>query len=226
MRSGLSWGCFCCANAPVYKASRVSWTNPISAPWEEMNWSLGQLPGPGQAVFIETPGWKAVAIGAGTVKNFPQSVRPSSITISAPEYSSNVLLLNYSGFATPVSVRQLRIYANGTLTALHSALEVNNALGGAFSIGGALNQGEDAIVSTASVQVGDVGPGAYNLTNGTLSGECGCGNRWKFSGAIQSVWRKQLHGGRRIVYFGRIRLIRRQSYCQQCYLSATKLDGG
>ncbi len=146
-----------------------SWTSPISAPWEEMNWSLGQLPGPGQAVFIETPGWKAVAIGAGTVKNFPQSVRPSSITISAPEYSSNVLLLNYAGFETPVSVRQLRIYANGSLTALHSALEVNNALGGAFSIGGSLNQGEDAVVSTASVQVGDVGPGAYNLTNGTLS---------------------------------------------------------
>ena len=79
-----------------------------------------------------------------------------------------MLLLNYSGLQTPISVLQLRIYANASLIALHSALQVNNALGGAFSIGGTLNQGVFATVSTASVQVGDVGPGTYNLTNGSL----------------------------------------------------------
>lgn len=162
---GLIWLCECiCADG-----QQNSWTNPSSGQWEEMNWSLGELPGPGQAVFIENSGWKAVAIGSTTVQNFAQTIRPASITISSPTNSYNVLLLNYVGFQTPVSVLQLRIYENAGLTTLSSALEVNNALGGAFSIGGTFNQGENSTVSTASVQIGDVGPGTYNLTNGSLA---------------------------------------------------------
>jgi hypothetical protein len=160
---GLIWLCDC-----VCVGQQNSWTNPTSAPWEEMHWSLGQLPGPGQAVLIENPGWKAIAISPSTAQNFAQSLVPSSITISAPDNSSNVLLLNYFGFQTPLSVKQLRIYSNGALVALQSALQVDNILGGAFSIGGALNQGANATVSTASIQVGDIGPGTYNLTNGAL----------------------------------------------------------
>jgi hypothetical protein len=161
---GLVWLCQCVC----VEGQQNSWTNPISAPWEEKHWSLGQLPGPGQAVFIENSGWKAVGIWPSTAQNFPQTLRPSSVTISAPANSFNVLLLNYSGFQTPLSVKQLRIYSNGALIALHSALQVDNILGGAFSIGGTLNQGANATVSTASVQVGDIGPGTYNLTNGNL----------------------------------------------------------
>jgi hypothetical protein len=162
---GLVWLCQCIR----VEGQQNSWTNSTSAPWEEMHWSLGQLPAPGQAVFIENPGWKAVAISPSTAQNFPQSLRPSTVTISAPVDSSNVLLLNYFGFQTPLSVKQLRIYSNGALVALQSALQVDNLLGGAFSIGGALNQGANATVSTASVEVGDIGPGTYNLTNGTLT---------------------------------------------------------
>src|SRR5215469_7796083 len=154
-------GMFLLCECVCVEGQQNSWTNLTSAPWEEMHWSLGQLPGPGQAVFIENPGWKAVAIWPFTVQNFPQSLRPSSVTISAPVNSSNVLLLNYFGFQTPLSVKQLRIYSNGALIALHSALQVDNILGGAFSIGGALSQGANATVSTASVQVGDIGPGTY-----------------------------------------------------------------
>ena len=161
---GLIWLCQCIC----VEGQQNSWTNSTSASWEEMHWSLGQLPAPGQAVYIENPGWKAVAISPSTAQNFPQSLRPSSVTISAPANSSNVLLLNYFGFQTPLSVKQLRIYSNGALVALQSALQVDNLLGGDFSIGGALNQGANATVSTASVQVGDIGPGTYNLTNGTL----------------------------------------------------------
>jgi hypothetical protein len=162
---GLIWLCQCIC----VEGQQNSWTNSTSAPWEEMRWSLGQLPAPGQAVFIENPGWKAVAISPLTAQNFPQTLRPSTVTISAPDNSSNVLLLNYFGFQTPLSVKQLRIYSNGALVALQSALQVDNLLGGAFSIGGALNQGAYATVSTASVEVGDIGPGTYNLTNGTLT---------------------------------------------------------
>jgi len=146
---GLIWLCQCIC----VEGQQNSWTNSTSAPWEEMRWSLGQLPAPGQAVFIENPGWKAVAISPLTAQNFPQTLRPSTVTISAPDNSSNVLLLNYFGFQTPLSVKQLRIYSNGALVALQSALQVDNLLGGAFSIGGALNQGAYATVSTASVEV-------------------------------------------------------------------------
>jgi len=149
-------------------AQQNAWTNPTSGQWEDMHWSLGQLPGPGQAVFIENSGSKAVSIGPSTVQNFSQTVRPSSITVSSPSNSHNALVLDNAGLEMPVSVLQLRIYADATLLTLHSALEVNNALGGAFSIGGALNQGDFSTVSTASVQIGDVGPGEYNLTNGNL----------------------------------------------------------
>jgi len=162
------WGLMSFCECVRVEGQQNTWTNPTSGQWEDMHWSLDQLPGPGQAVFIENPGWKAVSIGVNTVQNFPDAVRPASITVSSPTNSQNVLLLNYAGFQTPISVKQLRIYENATLTTLSSALEVDNALGGAFSVGGTLNQGEFSTVSTASVQVGDVGPGAYNLTNGNL----------------------------------------------------------
>lgn len=155
-------------NGVSLEAQINSWTNPASGAWEDMHWSLGQLPGPGQAVSIENPGWKAIAIGSSTVQNFPQSLRPDTIAISSPTNSYNVLLLNYAGFRTPLSVYGLRIYSNAALVTLSSALEVGDSMGG-LSVGGALNQGDFSTVSSAHIQVGDIGPGAYNLTNGTVA---------------------------------------------------------
>jgi hypothetical protein len=159
------WGvCSLCGCGHLFGQASNSWTNPTSGAWEDMHWSLGELPGQDQMIFIDNPGWKAVAIGLGTIQNFPQTLRPSSITISSPTDSYNVLLLNYAGFQTPLSVEQLRINTNAALVALSSALQVNSS---AFSIGGTLNQGDYSVVSGVGVQVGAVGPGAYNLTNGT-----------------------------------------------------------
>lgn len=132
-----------------------------------MNWSLGELPGEGQAIYIDNPGWKTVAIGAATAQLFPQTLSPTSITISSPSNSYNVLLLNYFGFEKPLVVQQLAVNQGAALTALASAVEVRNS-SGAFSIGGAFNQGEFSSVSSSSLQIGDVGPGTYNLTNGIL----------------------------------------------------------
>jgi len=44
-----------------------AWIKSTSGDWEEPEWSLGMLPGIGQAVQITNPGWKAVAIGVPTV---------------------------------------------------------------------------------------------------------------------------------------------------------------
>jgi len=76
--SGLSWGCFRSANAFVSKASKT--------PGRPNQWGLGRdalvfgpVTRPGQAVFIDNPGWKAVGIWPATAQNFPQTLRPSSV---------------------------------------------------------------------------------------------------------------------------------------------------
>jgi len=125
---------------------------------------MGLLPAAGQTIEITNTGWKAVAISASTVQNFPQSLNPSAITLGGATDSFNVLLLNYAGYQTPLSVQQLTINSNSALTALSSSLNIQNG----FSVGGAFNQGDYSVVSGSSLHLGDVGPGIYNLTNGTL----------------------------------------------------------
>src|SRR5215469_9704332 len=145
-----------------------SWTNASSGNWEDLGWSLGQRPAPGQFVVITNSGWKAVAIGLSTVQSFPQSVSPSSITLGGGVGSFNMLLLNFVLFHMTLSVSQLIINSDGAVAALSSAIKVNNSISGGFSVGGAFNQGAFSVVSAASLNIGDIGPGAYYLTNGTL----------------------------------------------------------
>lgn len=159
------WGMFSlCDGLNLIGQTSNSWTNPTGGAWEDMHWSLGELPNPDQMIFIDNPGWKAIAIGSDTVQSFPQTLRPASITVSSPTNSYNVLLLNYTGFQTPLSVQQLVINSNAALVAVSSVLQVNSSV---FSIGGTLNQGDYSVISGIRAQVGDVGPGVYNFTNGT-----------------------------------------------------------
>jgi hypothetical protein len=160
--------CAACVPGTLVGQSSNAWNSPASGNWEDMHWSLGQLPADGQVVLVTNSGWKAIAIGPNTVANFPQTLNPSVITIASPVDSYNVLFLNYAGFDHPLSATQLTISSNAVLTTLASALNVNNATGGPFSIGGTLNQGDFSIVTTARLTIGDVGPGVYNMTNGTL----------------------------------------------------------
>jgi hypothetical protein len=163
------WGMFSLFGAGYLSGQTInSWTNPTSGAWEDMHWSLGQLPDQGQSVFISNPGWKTVGIGATTVQDFSESLNPTSITISSPTNSHNELLLNNAGFQTSLSVQQLVINSNAALTTLSSLLTVNGNPG-AVSVGGAVNQGDFSIVSAIRLQAGDIGPGIYNLTNGTLA---------------------------------------------------------
>src|ERR1044071_6195026 len=163
----------CCSAATVSSQTAASdqpnaWTNPTSGNWEDPYWSLGVRPGPGQSIQLTNTGWKAVCISPNTVANFSQSLNPSSIYLGGYTDSFNLLLLNYAGFAVPLTVNSLVIGTNSGVTALASARNVNGASGGAVSIGGVLNHGEGAAISTANLTIGDVGPGAYNMTNGAL----------------------------------------------------------
>src|SRR5438128_1057304 len=87
-----------------------NWIKPTSGAWEEQTaWSLGQLPGAGQAIQLSNEGWKAVGIGPNTSQNYPQTLNVSSITIASPTNSFNELLLNYAGLETSLQTYWLTI---------------------------------------------------------------------------------------------------------------------
>ena len=149
-----------------------AWQNPSSGDWEvASNWSLGMRPGLGQSVLITNSGWKAVAIGPNAAKKYQDSLAVQTITVSAPTDSFNLLLLNYAG-STPVRANTVTIQSNAALTVLGSTLQVTNTGNTDFRIevGGTVNQGANSAVATSFLSLGNIGPGVYNLTNGTLIG--------------------------------------------------------
>src|SRR6266850_7318949 len=102
-RIGCAALCLVIAGATAYGDSAVNaWTKGSSGSWEEPYWSLGTLPGPNQSILFTNAGWKALAIGANTAQNFPQSMQVQSLQIASPEDSYNVLLMNFSGFQVPL----------------------------------------------------------------------------------------------------------------------------
>ena len=151
-----------------------SWIKPTSGSWEEQSsWSLGQLPDPTQNVAITNAGWKAVAIGANTAQNFPQSMQIQDLQIASPVDSFNVFLMNFSGFQVPLKTTSVNVGSNSSVVVQSSALET-----GFLSLAGNFNQGDYSQVKVhglvqihnSSQTVSDQTPPAvYALTNGTLS---------------------------------------------------------
>jgi hypothetical protein len=148
----------CCADDNV-------WLKPSSGYWEEPQWSLGSLPGPGQSVLITNQGWKAVAIGPQTSLNFSNSLNVDSITVASPMNSYNVLLMNYAGLQRPLTTGSLTVASNSAMTMLYSALNLNGN-GGGMSMGGEFTQDENSIVTG---QWCSIGSGVYNLNSGELA---------------------------------------------------------
>ncbi len=160
-----------CHCTPALSASLINaWTNPASGNWEDLTWSLGALPGYGQTIMVTNQGWKAVAIGHDTAEHFPETLDVARVILGGYTDSFNTVLLNYAGFQTQLVTRSLIIGTNSAVTALSSKLFVPpGAATPEFSIGGTFNQGESAIVSCGLLDMGVLGPGTYNLTNGNLS---------------------------------------------------------
>jgi hypothetical protein len=165
-RAFLAAACF--LNFPVL-AQVNCWTNPGSGYWEQPYWSAGAPPVPGQSVMLTNAGWKAVAVGPTTAQNYPSSLRPASIVIASPTNSYNVLLINYAGFQAPLVTGSLTVNSNSAVTIVGSALRVENTNSGNFSIGASFNHGDFSQVTGGPLKIGDVGPGNYYLTNGTLA---------------------------------------------------------
>ncbi|HXS69115.1 MAG TPA: hypothetical protein VN761_09755, partial [Candidatus Polarisedimenticolia bacterium] len=145
-------------------AQTNSWTSATSGNWLDASWSLGVLPGANQEIVITNAGWKAVAISANAAANFPKSLAVNSITISSPTNTVNSLLLNYVGVGTPLIANSVTLNENSIITLNSSSLEVSN-----MSIGGTFHQNNFSGVAAATMQIGDVGPGLYTMSNGTLA---------------------------------------------------------
>jgi len=151
---------------PSSNAQPNSWTNPASGNWEDSSsWSLGQPPGSGQTVLLTNAGFKAVQIRANTAANFPQTLVIDSLTISSPTNSLNTLLMNFVGVDSPLVANSLTVDANSVFTMHSSALLVQSNL----SIGGSFNQNDFSGVTAANMQIGDLGPATYTMSNGTLT---------------------------------------------------------
>src|SRR5258706_1152486 len=142
-----------------------SWTNPASAQWQANYWSLGILPAVNQSVTLTNSGFKAVEIAPSTAASFPDSLTVSNLTINAPTNGYNTLLLNYSGSAVPLHVRNaLTVGTNAALLNLFAGLQVDGVAGGGFNIqGGQLSQESSTTVAT-NVTTSAIG-GNMNLTN-------------------------------------------------------------
>lgn len=156
-------------------AETNSWTKLTSGYWEEQSyWSLGILPESSQPVVLNTPGWKALTIGAGTVQNFPQSMQIQELRIESPTDSHNVLVMNFSGFARPLQAGSLIVGSNSAVVMQSAALEViattTNGTTGNMLVGGTFSQGDYSQVHIEGrLDIGRGTHGAYFLTNGTLS---------------------------------------------------------
>ncbi len=109
------------------RADTNEWQKPDSGYWEEPYWSLGRLPANQDVVVFGNAGFKALAIGDSTVTSAPQSLSIQSLIVEAPTNSSNQLLLNWAGFAVPLSVSSnLVVGTNGSLASHSSALVASN----------------------------------------------------------------------------------------------------
>jgi hypothetical protein len=162
--------------APGSSQTLNSWVKPTSGDWQDQTaWSLGTLPDSNQAILFTNAGWKALAIGSDTAQNFPESMNVGSITVSSPEDSYNVLLLNYAGYGTALRAGSVTVKTNAVLTILGSMLSVTNSgtTNDALLIDGTVNQGDNSSVRATYLGLGLRGAvnggGVYNLTNGLLT---------------------------------------------------------
>jgi len=147
-------------------AQTNNWTNPTSGPWESANWSLGELPGPGQAIQLTNSGWKAVAIGPSTTQNFPQTLNVDSVLVSSPGTDTvNVLLLNYSGLSVPLTAKTLSVGSNCSVVMDYASLWVTNKI---FLSGDFTQDVSSVVYSPGGMLLGSTGPGVYALQGGSL----------------------------------------------------------
>lgn len=118
-----------------------SWTGSSSGIWDNSTrWSTGLLPTYYDSVFITNAVSKAVAIQPSTPVNNPGSMTIRDLTIDAPNGSTNTLLLNFSGTATPLHILEsCWVGKNGAINNQYGGLLIDGS-GTALTVAGGLIQ--------------------------------------------------------------------------------------
>jgi hypothetical protein len=172
----------CCGSVG---AQTNNWISSRSGAWESAGWSLG-LPGTNQDIFLANASAKVVVIDSATAQNYPQTLSIQSLTISSSANSPNEVLMNGAGLDSPLNVGgetlgSLLVGNNSVFVMQSSALQIQNeqtgpfspfnspGAYGAFSVGGIFNESDGSQVSANFLNVGDIGPGVFNLTNSSLT---------------------------------------------------------
>ena len=165
---------------PVFAVTN-SWTKSTSGFWEEQPfWSLGVLPNSTQDIVFSNPNWKALAIGANTAQNFPQSMRVKSLSVGAPVDTFNTLLMSFAGYERPLQTDSLIVESNCAFVMHASLLEVaettTDGSTGNLLLNGTFRQGDFSGVKVHRNLIVRSG-GSYFMTNGTLAAlHVGIGN--------------------------------------------------
>jgi hypothetical protein len=164
--------------SPSFAQVSNSWIKAGSGNWEDQTaWSLGILPSSGQAVLITNQGWKAVAIGASTTQNAPQSLNVGSVILGGYTDSFNLLLLNYAGYGVPLTAGSISVGTNSGITSFASAITVTtNSGSGDLSILSTFIQSDNANVNAHTINLGNVtngaaGSGTFYQTNGIVNAD-------------------------------------------------------
>jgi len=161
------------ALACTASAQTNNWIKPASGNWEDgAAWSLGHPPAPAETIVITNQGWKAVEIGPAAA-----SRDVGTVILGGYTDSFNLLLLNYAGLLVPLTASSVNVGTNSGITALASALDISpNSGSGDLTIYGVFNQGEQALVNSHLINLGNYyyysnGAGIYNETNGIITAD-------------------------------------------------------
>ncbi len=141
------------------------WAKPTSGNWEEMQWTLGELPLLQQpAIVIVNPGWKALAVGTATTASHATNLAIQNLFISAPEGSFNQLLLNYAGLNVPLNVvSDLVLGPNASMASHFSRL-----IAGRLLLNGSAVFSADSVATFGAVVVGEADLGELNIADASV----------------------------------------------------------
>jgi hypothetical protein len=143
------------------------WTKTTSGYWEENYWSLGELPSiANDLVAFRNPGFKALAIGANTTANYPDSLSIRNLAVFDP---ANLLLLNYAGLEVPLNVAEdFTLGPGASFLSYYSSLSASN-----FNVSGIATFAEQsmATIGTLWVHGGSTLPAELNISNAVISSD-------------------------------------------------------
>jgi hypothetical protein len=150
-----SVGTITSASAILNLPGTSTWTNALSAKWENItNW-LGLLPGPTNSVYITNAGSKTITVDTLTAISNANTLTVSTVSLSAPGGATNTLSLSNAGTNVPLHVLySFDVAGGGVLNVTGSSLQVDRAMTIGASSGLASATISNALLNVATLDLG------------------------------------------------------------------------